>query len=1042
MAACGQCGTENVEAARFCSWCGGPLAAHRPERRKLATLLFCDVSGSTALGERADAETVRDIMARYFREARRAIERHGGTVEKFVGDAVVAVFGVPVAHEDDALRAVRAAAEMQAGLAGLNVELERRYGRRIALRIGLNTGEVVTGDPTSMEMLVTGDAVNVAARLEQNARPGEILLGTATFRLVRGAVEVEAVEPVAAKGKSEPVPAYRVVSVLAGTGADARRLDVAMVGRDGELALLRLAFDEAVSSRGCRLLAVVGQPGVGKSRLARELLASLAEQATVLGGRCLPYGEGITYWPLREVVKQAAGIQDGDSADEALARIAKLVAAEEGGRAIAIALAQAVGLAAGSASPDEIAWATRRLFEALARERPLVVQLEDLHWAEQSFLDLVERTAALSSGVPLFLLCVGRPELLEQQPDWDALRLDPLGEAESMRLVDSLLGKASLSAEARARVIATAEGNPLYVEELVSMLLEDPDLEVPPTLDALLGARLDRLPDDERATAERGSIEGQVFHRGAVEELSDLPEQVPAALEGLAAKELVQPAPASHADDAAYRFRHILIRDAAYRSVSKRLRAELHERFADWLERVVGARVAEYEELLGYHVEQAYRYRAELGLVDDRGRRLGSRAAEWLSSAARRAFGRGDMRAAANLLGRATWLLEGSTVARLELLPELAKALRYSGDTEAAEAVLRGAVEEAAAIGDVRLQARVAVESAFLTLYTDPTTKTADVVRAAEQAADTFTVVGDELGLAKAWSLVGHANWLLCQGARMEEAFDRALAHMRRSGDPRERWWILSQLLNATVFGPTPAEHGIRRCGDLLALGEGVRSLEMTAAAAIASLEAMRGNFATARDLYGQSRSIGEELGLARWLAALPNLIGPIEMLADDLPAAERELRWGYETLQSLGETATLSTTAAMLSRAIALQGRYEEAERFTVVSEQAASPDDLYSQVVGRDARGSTPAHRGDLDAADFLSREGVAIAAETDFLNLRGESLLDLAQVLAAADNAEESARAVREALPLFEEKGCLVLAGRARALLDPVPGVELQS
>jgi class 3 adenylate cyclase/tetratricopeptide (TPR) repeat protein len=1042
MATCGQCGRENSGDARFCSGCGAPLGASAPERRKLATLLFCDLSGSTALGERADPETVRDIMTRYFMEAREAIERHGGTVEKFVGDAVMAVFGVPVAHEDDALRAVRAATEMGERLANLNSDLERRYGSRIALRMGLNTGEVVTGDATSVQMLVTGDAVNVAARLEQHARPGEILLGAATYRLVRDAVEADPVEPIAARGKSQPVPAYRLHSVIAGAPTRARRLDIGMVGRDRELALLRQAFDEAVASQSCRRLVVVGHPGVGKSRLASELLRSLGSEATVVGGRCLSYGEGITYWPLRDVVKQAAGIRDEDSADEALERISALVAREERGGAIALALAQAVGLLVGSASADEIGWAARKLFEALGREGPLVVHLDDLHWAEPTFLDLVEDAVELSTGAPLLLLCLARPELLEVRPSWEALRLTPLGEAESMHLLERLLGKTPLAATARARVIERAEGNPLFVEELVAMLLEDPGLEVPETLDALLGARLDRLADGERAAADRGSVEGQAFHRSAVEELSDRSEGVAQALDGLVAKELIEPTQAAHVESDAFRFRHILIRDAVYRSMPKRLRAELHERFARWLERVAGGRVTEYEEFLGYHLEQAYRYRAELGALDDAQRAVGAAAAKWLVSAAHRAFARGDMRAAANLLGRAASLVEDDAAARLEVLPELAKALRYSGDMAAADKVLSEAVEVSAAVGDRRLQTRVAVESAFLTLYTDPEVETADVIRSAEHAAEIFTELGDELGLAKAWSLVGHAAWLLCRGEKMEEAFERALLHMRRAGDPRERWWILTQLLCAAVFGPAPPERGIQRCNDLLALGEGVRSLEMTAAAAIGSLEAVRGNFGTAREAYAHSRSIGEELGLKRWLGALANFSGPIELLAGDFPAAERELRLGFETLQSLGELGTLSTTAAMLSRAIVLQGRYEEAERFAAVSERAASRDDLFSQVVWRGTCARAQAHRGELEQAEALAREAAAMARTTDFLNLQGEALLDLADVLGTAGKDEEAVNAIHDALPLFEAKGCTVLAGRARALLDPVARVELQS
>ena len=678
----------------------------RPERRKVATLLFCDMVGSTALAERVDSEAVREIMVRYFEQARTAIERHGGTVEKFIGDAVMAVFGVPVAHEDDAVRAIRAASELQAGMATLNQELEARHGCRIALRIGLNTGEVIVGEATARQSVVIGDAVNVAARLEQHAGAGETLIGEATYRLARDAVDVGPVEPIPAKGKSEPVRAVKLLAVREDPRLRAGRLDVPMIGREAELATLRQVFDEAVAGKRCRLIVAVGEPGVGKSRLAAELVASIAGEATILGGRCLSYGEGITYWPLRELLQQATGVEETASAERALESLIALLAGTERGQEAALALAQAVGLGVGSASADDIAWAVRRLFETLARKRPLVVHLEDLHWADPAFLDLVERAGELAVG-PILILGLGRSELLDQRPDWPALRLAPLRPEESDRLVESLLAESELPADARRRAIESAGGNPLFVEELLAMLLETPDLEAPPTLEALLAERLDRLPEEERMVAERGAVEGQLFHRGAVEELSEQPEAVPASLEGLEAKELLRPAEPGVAGESAFRFRHILIRDAAYRGLPKRIRVALHKVYARWLERVVGDRVAEYAEILGFHLEQAYLYGAELGPVDDDAHRLGAEAAGWLSSAANRAFVRGDMRAAAGLLRRAVSLLEGDPAARLELLPELSKALRYSGDAPAGGRVLTEAAELAATTGDARLEARV-----------------------------------------------------------------------------------------------------------------------------------------------------------------------------------------------------------------------------------------------------------------------------------------------------------------------------------------------
>src|SRR4051812_16869108 len=352
---CPACGTENREGARFCDGCGASLTGPAVERRKLATLVFCDMTGSTAMGERVDAETVRGLMLSYFHEMRGALERHGGTVEKFVGDAVLAVFGVPEAHEDDALRGCRAALEMQSRLAGLNVDLERRFGTTIALRIGVNTGEVVAGDPSSRETFVTGDAVNVAARLEQAAEPGAVLLGESTYRLVRDAVVVEPVEPLAAKGKSEPVAAYRLLEV-GGLAPPPRRVGTPFAGRGHELTLLEGEFEAAAAERRCRLVTVVGEPGVGKSRLAAELTDRIGARARAVRGGCLSYGEGITYWPIAQIVRELAEIHDEQSAAEARARIDAVLARTPDGGLIAAKIAQLLGLAEGAASAPETAW--------------------------------------------------------------------------------------------------------------------------------------------------------------------------------------------------------------------------------------------------------------------------------------------------------------------------------------------------------------------------------------------------------------------------------------------------------------------------------------------------------------------------------------------------------------------------------------------------------------------------------------------------------------------------------------------------------------
>jgi len=616
MFTCPQCGAENPEGAKFCNECGARLAEPPParEQRKTVTVVFCDVTGSTSLGEKLDPESLRRVMARYFESMRAVIERHGGTVEKFIGDAVMAVFGLPLLHEDDALRGVRAAAEMREALAELNGELLRDYGTQLELRIGVNTGEVVSG---TEERLATGDAVNVAARLEQGAQPGEILLGEDTYRLVRDAVRVESIEPLVAKGKSEPLPAHRLFQVLAGAPAFARRTDALMVGRKRQLKLLSDAHENLVSERSCHLFTVLGSAGVGKSRLAAEFLASVGE-ATVVRSRCLSYGEGITYWPVVEVIKQLPDATQLAIDELASERIRGLLGEEEV-----------------VTSTEEIAWAVRKLFEAAASERPLVVVFDDAHWGEETFLDLVEHVADLSRDAPILLLCLARPELLDRRPGWGggklnatSVLLEPLSAEETNELIERLLGEASLEEELRMRIGEAAEGNPLFVEEMVALVREsgDGEMAVPPTIQALLAARLDLLDPKERGVLECGSVEGRVFHRGAVQALAPEDPQLTAHLTALVRKELVRPDKPQLPGEDAYRFRHLLIRDAAYDALPKATRAELHERFAAWLEERASDLV-ELDEILGHHLEQAYRYRAELGPLDEEGRELGRRAA-------------------------------------------------------------------------------------------------------------------------------------------------------------------------------------------------------------------------------------------------------------------------------------------------------------------------------------------------------------------------------------------------------------------------------
>jgi class 3 adenylate cyclase/tetratricopeptide (TPR) repeat protein len=998
--------------------------APQRESRKIVTVVFCDVIGSTALGERLDPESLRGVMARYFGAMRQVIERHGGTVEKFIGDAVMAVFGVPVLHEDDALRAVRAVVEMREALVLLNEELKIDYGTSLAVRIGVNTGEVVTG---TEERLATGDAVNIAARLEQAASPDEIVIGAETLALVRDAVDVEPLAPLELRGKSEPLPAFRLVGVRRDAPGFNRRTDAPMVGRNRELRRMEDSFEQATADRSCQLFTVLGAAGVGKSRLAAELTA--ATDATVVQGRCLDYGDGITYWPVVEVLKPLLG-------SEAPERL-RALGLDQTTAATILGL---LGEAGAERSSEEIARAVREVFEAAARERPLVVVFDDIHSAEPTFLKLVEHVADLSRDAPIFLLCLARPELRDRRPDWaggllnaTTVLLEPLSRGETDDLIRELLGSTVLPEAFRARIADAADGNPLFVEEMLVMLRESSngDVSVPPTIQALLAARLDQLEPSERAVLERGSVEGKVFHRAAVLALAPEEAELGARLTSLVRKELVRPERATLSGEEAYRFRHLLIRDAAYEAVPKSVRAELHERFADWLE-LRGNDLVEQEEVVGSHLERAYRYRIELGPLDEHGRELAARAADRLGSAGMRANDRGDASAAASLLGRATELLLADDPGRLELRIELGRALNEGGELERAAAVLAETVDESAVRGDVRLESLARVQGVYVAVAMGGDMNAA--LGEARRAVTALANCGDEAALAQAETLLGTLQFWLGDSATAETSLQQALEHARSGGRSRDEADALSWLLVVALFGLMPVQEAFRRCEVILEQVRGTRSmLEAQSLLSGGVLYAMRGEFDRARAFVNDALSINLELGNRVTWGAQSAEVAKVELLAGDPPAAERVARAAYESLAQLGEKGYLSLLAARLARAVYLQGRYEEAEQFTRASEAAAAPDDVSSQCEWRAVRALICARTGQLDAAENLAREALHLIEGTDYLDQHADALVGLAEILHLSDQTEPANASARKALQLYERKGNVVSAGRVMALLE---------
>jgi class 3 adenylate cyclase/tetratricopeptide (TPR) repeat protein len=1026
MPVCAHCGEDNPARARFCLACGERLTGVPPAQsatRRTVTILFCDVVDSTPLGEQLDAEAFRGVQSRYYDITRAALEHHGGTVEKFIGDAVMAVFGIPTLHEDDALRAVRAACELQEAVAPLDEELTRDHGLRMRVRVGLATGEVVAGDSADGQAFATGETVVIAQRLESAAKPGEILITDATYRLVADAVAAESVDPVAAKGRTVPVAAWRLLSVEPDAPGVAPRLDTPLVGRQFELEQLFTSFDDAVAASAPVLVTVIGPAGIGKSRLVTELCARVGDRATTLVGRCLPYGDGITFWPLELLVADAGGVDT----------VRRVLADEEDGDAVAARLLGAIGAA--PSSGEETFWAVRRFLEALARTAPLLVVFEDLHWGEPTFLDLVEYLIGWCRDAPIVLVCTARPELLERRPGWltpragtSVVTLERLSDDDADALVDVVRGNAELLPETRDRIATAAEGNPLFVEQLVMMAAEtavDGDLSIPPTMQALLAARLDRLAPEERAVLERASVIGREFSRRSLAELSSTDDRgrVGALLLSLARKELIRPSSTMRRDEA-YKFRHILIRDAAYDRVPKGVRAELHERFGRSLERDSGD-----EALVGYHFEQAVAYRRALGQRSAEVEALSADAGRALSAAGRRAFAMGDLPAAMSLVERGADLLPRDAHDRPALLAQLGNAQMKSGEFDRARTTLDDALAQARAFGDRVSELRVTIDMQFLRSFTDPTPAAAENMRVAERLIPELERLGDELGLARAWYLASESHVIASRWDARAEALERALEHARRAGARGEAGTMTGLLAQALYHGPTPAPEAIARCERFLHDAGNDRALIAGLSSTLAGLRAMRGDFEAARGLYADALALYEALGLRFRRAARAYIGAQIDLLAGRVEAAEQELRRAHETLVEMGDRAVRPVMAGYLADVLLVLGRDDDARELVDAAAATAGADDLVAHVVWRSVAARLAARGGEHDLAVRLANEAQELAAGTDSLEVRAGAVLAAAAVASEAGR-EDEARALREeAATLYTEKGNVVAAERVR-------------
>jgi DNA-binding SARP family transcriptional activator len=988
--------------------------------RRLVSIVFADLVGSTALAERLDPEAMHVLLDRFTSVCSEVIERHGGSVEGFIGDAAVGIFGQAEIHEDDALRAVRVAVELRQAGAALSDEIEHEVGAPIGFKVGVESGEVFVSPGTRRSSFAAGDALNVASRLQGIADSGQILLGGNIHELVKDHVRAEPLEAVKLAGRAAKVRAWRLIELSEDAAAFAGR-PTPLVNREQELAELHSEFARCRDTPECRVVTVVCPAGIGKSRLAREFASQVGEDATVVVGRCLSYGEDITYRPLADIVRQLCGLEPAE-------RLGELLGHDETRLRLVL---QAIGLAAGAAHPEETAWAVRSLLERVAEERPLVVAVEDVHWAEPPMLDLLEYLGVFSSNYPILILCLARPELGEARPHWMApganrslLVLDPLSDDDARALVGNAAAT-ELGATEEQRIVKLAEGNPLFLEQLAAVQMEA-DTPLPSTIQAVLAARIDRLEPGERAVLEHASVQGRGLYVGGVMAL--LHELDRAAITGhlvsLVNKRLMRPDRSDILDEDAFRFSHLLIREVAYQGLPRGRRAELHERLAEWLAARSGAR----DEMIGFHLAEAYLNRAALGPIRGHERAVASAAVERLTVAAEAARLRGDPAAGARLLERAETVVGADAEARGDLLPALGAALYDAGRLDDAAEMLDEAVERST---EPRLRARAQIERELVRLETDPDAGTARAERVAREALDVLDRKRDLHGTCRAWFLRGYVAWIGGRAADADEFWTRSADCAEEAGADRERFEVVGWRAMAAAQGPAEVKEAIRRCEEF---GELVKESPHATVWILQPLALLR---AMDEDLDGACELLAEGDRIRAALGGLSSGFSHLEAWArlclGQPELAETRLRADVETLASMSGKGTLATTLAVLAKAVLAQGRVEEAGVLSAATEREAATEDTMTQMIWRGVRARVAARQGRAEEGESLARGAVELAESTDLISLSGDAKLDLADVLRTLGRHEEAERATREGLALYRSKGNAAAAREASGLLS---------
>ncbi|MFD8082578.1 adenylate/guanylate cyclase domain-containing protein [Kitasatospora sp. NPDC059722] len=1026
---CAQLATTNDQ---FCPSCGTPRAAALDlagEERKLVTVVFCDLVDSTALSGALDPETLREVILRYFDQMHRQIEAHGGTVEKFIGDAVMAVFGVPVIREDDAHRALAAALAMLEDLADLNTELDATLGVRLDVRIGVNTGQVVAGsDASARQALISGETVNIAARLQTRAAPGQVLIGPQTLRAAGPAAQVHEVGPLQLKGKAEPVTAYRLVGLDEDDPELLRRFDVPLVGRTRELARLDAALARVAGGEGAELLVVHGEAGIGKTRLVREWLERTGRRTARCGtGRCRSYGERSTLAPLAEALRALLDEPGAGAPAEALARLEEATAAGLG--------------------PEQACARLAAILRGRTVERPAVLVLDDCQWAGPALLDAAERLVAALGPAPVLLLCLARPELPASRPELPDLAVGGLSWDESAVLAAQLTELTAHQDTVPTRLLERAEGNPLHLEELLAALTEaeGPALadELPPTGRALLSAQIADLDRDERTTLDLGAVLGRAFTAAELARLArggsdqdafadpeddvftgpidglpglpgppadgeDTPPRLHSALTRLAERRLVEPA------DGGYRFGSGLVQESVYQSMSKRARAERHERAAD----LPGVRAAG-DAAVGGHLEAAHRFRLELGLLDARTDTLRTRAAAALGAAGARALDRADLATATDLLERSVRLHYPNERTAGPVLRRLGEARLATGRADEALPVLAQVRDSAADPLDAA-HARLVLAARGLPPGPD------QPAAAARAVLPVFTDAGDDLGRARALLRLGEEHLRAGRAGAAERLLDEALGHVARTGAELDRAAVLGALAEALLAGPEPVPNAVFRLRALLSEhGTGRRTVRVALGGPLAVLLAMRDRPGEAELLLAEANGLAGELSLADATVTLPALTARAAAATGQGAQALDLLADAAEAARRLGTPGALPRLALDSARVLLDTERPAQAARHLDGLEDpdgTAGPAPLPPVLaIERDAlRGRLLATRGERGPALDLTAVAVRAAEATDSLLLQADTALDRAHALLLLDRPAEAAVAAAAARDHYAAKG----------------------